>query len=278
MTQSFTVELQNGLQSGGKVQVLADLREPNGQDEVLFAEFEHMSSGNRVTALLAELVLRIGDCQRPSRKQISQLSVGDRERLLFATAARLLGNRFDLVTSCEACSTIVEVAVRLDHLIALRPDVSGKEFTLSSHVGPWSVLCKPLTGEDIENAMRQEQAAPRSLLLAGVVELRDPEGRKVAPDLLPAECETALETILAEMDPAAECRAAITCPSCGAETQSLIDGFTILRSAFGSQQQLYQDVYCMARSYHWSEADILALPLLRRRRYLAVAEASGGLS
>lgn len=278
MTQSFSVELQNGLLSGGKVQVQADLREPNGQDEALFNELENMSTGTRVTAFLAELVLRIGYCERPTKKQIAQLSVGDRERLMFAIAARLLGNRFDLVTSCQPCSTVVEVAVRLDQLIALRPEISTLWFKLPSQTGLWSVLCKPLTAEDVENATPHAQAARRSLLLTGVVELKNPEGRKVGSHLLPAECETALETIFAEIDPAAECLAAITCPSCGAETQSLIDGFTTLRSAFGNQQQLYHDIFRMARSYHWSEADILALPLQRRRYYLALAEASGGLS
>jgi hypothetical protein len=278
MTQSFTVELQNGFLQDGKRKGLAELREPNGQDEASFADFENQSAGKRVTAVLAQLLLRIGDYERPNRKQIAQLSIGDRERLLFAIAARLLGQRFDLVTTCQACNTVIEVAVPLDQLIALQPNVPGNTFALASEAGAWSVLCKPLTGEDIENASHQGQGARRSLLLAGVVELKSPDGRKLAPHMLPVECETALETILAEIDPAAECRASITCPSCGAETQALIDGFTILKSAFGSKQHLYQDVYRMARSYHWSEAEILALPLQRRRHYLAIAETSGGLS
>jgi hypothetical protein len=35
------------------------------------------------------------------------------------------------------------------------------------------------------------------------------------------------------------------------------------------------DVHRLASVYHWSEADILALPLPRRRRYLARLDADG---
>lgn len=38
---------------------------------------------------------------------------------------------------------------------------------------------------------------------------------------------------------------------------------------------MLRDVHTLARAYHWSERDILALPLPRRLAYLALLEAEG---
>ncbi len=49
-------------------------------------------------------------------------------------------------------------------------------------------------------------------------------------------------------------------------------GYVILQTALGDVRRVYDDVFRMARAYHWSEAEILSLPLRRRRHYLAIAE------
>lgn len=273
MTQTFTVELQTGLLHEGQYQYTAELREPTGRDEVLFVEGTHHTAIARANALLSELVLRIGTCERPDETQIAQLSLGDRERLLLALSARSLGNQLDLVTRCATCRTLVEIPIRFDEIIALRPQVSGEAFELPSADGAWFVLCRPLTGADVDSA-----ASARDLLLTAVLKLRNPEGRQMTPDALPVACEAAFESVLAALDPAAECSATMTCPGCGETTEALVDGMTMLQSALHSQQQLYDDVFRMANTYHWSEADILDLPLRRRRHYLAIAEAAGGVS
>jgi hypothetical protein len=273
MTQTFTVELQTGLLHEGQCQYTAELREPTGRDEVLFVEGAHRTAGARATALLAELVLRIGTCERPDETQIAQLSLGDRERLLLALSGRSLGNQLDLVTRCATCRTLVEIPIRFDEIIALRPQVSGEAFELPSADGAWSVLCRPLTGADVDGV-----GSARELLLAAVLKLANPEGRQMTPDALPVACEAAFESVLAALDPAAECSATMTCPGCGETTEALVDGMTMLQSALHSQQQLYDDVFRMANTYHWSEADILDLPLRRRQHYLAIAEAAGGVS
>jgi hypothetical protein len=36
------------------------------------------------------------------------------------------------------------------------------------------------------------------------------------------------------------------------------------------------DVHRLARAYHWSEEDVLALPVTRRRRYLAHVDRDRG--
>jgi hypothetical protein len=270
MTQSFKVELLHGLVADGRRHRLAELRDPNGHDEAMLAELSNAAPAERVSALVAALVQRIGECERPSADQLLELTVGDRERLLLALAARLLGAELDLVTPCPSCRSLVEIPVRFADLIAVRPEVAADRIELQANDGRWTARCRPPTGDDLPRALRH---GTRRLIVDCLTELIDPAGNRVAGETLPPECEAPMSSALAELDPAAECRVEIACPSCAEAVEALIDGFTILRTAFGGPSRLYDDVYRMARAYHWSEAEILALPLGRRRHYLAIAEA-----
>ena len=107
------------------------------------------------------------------------------------------------------------------------------------------------------------------LSIGCVTGLIDPLGRQAAPEELPVELEPGLAASLLAFDPAAEWLSCMPCPSCGAEMDVLLDALTLLRTALAGA--LWRDVYAMASAYHWSEAEILALPVTRRKRYLAIA-------
>jgi hypothetical protein len=276
MTQSFNVELLHGLLETGRRHTLAELRDPTGHDEARFAELgQDAAPAERASALIAALTLRIGGCERPSMDQILQLTAGDRERILFATSARLLGPRLDLVTSCPACRNLIEIPVRFEDVIALRPAPMPDRIALEARDGRWIARCRPPTGADLERAVRGGPNAPRMLIVDCLIELIDPVGNRVAPAALPVECENHVAKALAELDPAAECRMDIECPSCANPINAFLSGYIILQTALGDMRRVYDDVFRMARAYHWSEAEILSLPLRRRRHYLAVAGGAG---
>lgn len=273
MTQSFKVELFHGLLQAGRRHTLAELRDPTGHDEAILTELgPDATPAERVSALIAALTLRIGDSEQPSMDQILQLTAGDRERLLLAMSARLLGPELDLVTACPSCRNLAEVPVRFEDVIASRPAPTPDRVALAAGDGRWMARCRPPTGADLERAVHGGPDAARKLIVDCLLELIGPAGNRVAAGALPAECETRVANVLANLDPAAECRMEIECPSCAEKIEVLIDGFTILRTGLGGAQQLYDEVFRMARAYHWSEAEILSLPLKRRRHYLAIAE------
>lgn len=274
MSQFFRVELLHGLTEKGRRDTLAVLRDPTGREEAAFADLaqDDATPAERVSAIIAALALRIGDCEQLSMDQILELTAGDRERLLLAISARLLGEELDLVTPCPSCRNLAEISVRFADMIAWRPAAAPDCLALEAGDGEWIARCRPPTGADLERAARGGASAARNLLVDCLVELIDPAGNAAAPSALPAECEARVGDALADLDRAAECRVEIRCPSCAEVIEALIDGFTILRTALGGAQRLYDDVYRMARAYHWSEAEILSLPLRRRRHYLAIAE------
>ena len=275
MTQSFKVHLSDGLTMGGVMDTVAELRDPTGHDEAIVTEPGDDTPAERVSALIAALTLRIGDCERPSRERLLQLTAGDRERLLLAVSARLLGAEVDLVTSCPGCSNLAEIPVRFADLISTEAAAAPDRIELASHGGPWIAQCRPATGADLEKAARRGAQGVRDLLVGCLLDLSDPAGQRQPADSLPDECAAGLADALASLDPAAECSAQIECPFCAEKIEALVDGFTIMRTAFGGPQRLYEDVYHMARAYHWSEAEILSLPLRRRRHYLAIADGAG---
>lgn len=271
--QSFEVELLHGLSDAGGVHRRAELREMIGRDQALMAELAGTPPVKCISALIACLTQRIGDRLEPSRGQLLQLTAGDRERLVLAVCARLLGPEADLVVSCPACRDLCEVPIRFADIIAVRPSTSDDRCLLTAGDGNWTARICPPTGHGLEAVSRGGAGAERQLLETCLRELHDPAGRGVARESLPEECEAQLADAVAALDPLAECRIGVDCPHCAARFDTLLDGFTLLRTALGDANSLYGDIYRMARAYHWSEADILALPLRRRRHYMAIAAA-----
>ena len=68
-----------------------------------------------------------------------------------------------------------------------------------------------------------------------------------------------------------------TCPECGVVVPVFFDArWFCLRELRQTAQFIYQDVDVLARRYHWSETEILALPRTRRAAYADLARQTGG--
>lgn len=82
----------------------------------------------------------------------------------------------------------------------------------------------------------------------------------------------ALDRIAAAMEeaaPHADVSVAHVCDACSATTEAMFDPALFLWAALSHRAELLADeVHALARAYHWSERDILALTPARRRRYL----------
>lgn len=270
---SFYVELLHGIGGPEAARHLAELREPTGRDQALLADMACAPPVRCVSALIERLVLRIGG-RTPDADELARLTAGDRERLLLAICSRLLGVEADLVSSCPSCQSVVEVPISFRDLLSARPGSLERRCSLGE--GAWIAVLDPPTGAMLEEALVAGPDSARRLLEECLASLSDAQGNSVSPMALPQDCEIELAEKLLALDPLAECRIAVECPHCAVGYEPLLDGFSLLKTAFGSADALYGDVYRMARAYHWSEADILALPLSRRAHYLAIAAAEAG--
>ena len=274
-----TVLLSHGLRAAGACAFEAELRGLTGREEALIGDCPaRMTPAECATELLATVTRRIGALEPVTREMAADLVVGDREQLLLALCHMTFGANLDLVATCqnEACGAVCEVPVQIADIIGERPTVACEvEYEIRPIVpeGAWRVRFRLPSGRDQERAAQlADPAAATRLLISGCVgEITNPAGNLVSAADLPAALEPLLSEAFQRLDPAAESTTEIICPSCGALNQAILDGFTILHAGLTRSSGIFGDVYRMARLYHWSEAEILALPRTRRKRYLEVA-------
>ncbi len=84
------------------------------------------------------------------------------------------------------------------------------------------------------------------------------------------EIET-IDEALEEVAPAVCDRLVVTCPECNTEQNTLLDHYANMGL---NEYFFYDEIHTLASHYHWSEADILDLPRVKRRRYLPLINRS----
>src|SRR5262249_52881551 len=109
----------------------------------------------------------------------------------------------------------------------------------------------------------------RNALLKRCVEVARFGTRDVDAEALPDEIVTSVAAGMAEADPQAEVRIALTCPSCSNQWSPMFDIVGFLWGEIEDwAERLLLDVHALASTYGWSERDIVAMSPRRRRFYL----------
>jgi hypothetical protein len=272
------VALPGGVLDGDQRQQTVSLRPLTGREEELLASFgRDVPAAVRVTALLTRCLGPSGTDGPPI--DVRRLTVGDREALLLHVRRLSLGDRIDCVARCpqEACGEPVDVELRVHDLLLPPYDQIAiwREETVEAGDDAFDLRFRLPTGGDQEAvaslAGSDVRAAVR-VLMRRCVEPRDDDARDIED--LPDAIVTAVADRMAELDPQAELRLDMTCPSCGAAISTLFDTASFLFAEVGAGDRLLEEVHALAWYYHWPETDILALTATRRRRYLDLIASS----
>lgn len=153
------------------------------------------------------------------------------------------------------------------------------EISLTSQEIGFGMLPEPLAGfQEVEIAGRVIRVRPvTSVDLLAVERISDPEiaanrlSERVTEkpsNVSASDLDAALECV----DPTADIWITVACPECGKETKMAFDPVAyIAHEVRQAAHRLMSEVAEIARVFHWSEQDILALPDARRRFYLAEA-------
>ncbi len=86
---------------------------------------------------------------------------------------------------------------------------------------------------------------------------------------------SALEAALERVSPEASLAVSANCPECGVGNAVAIDPYLLLTDDSG--EILLDEIHTIASAYHWPEAEILALPRTRRRRYIQRIDRARGM-
>jgi hypothetical protein len=216
-----------------------------------------------------------------SAGELAELSLGERDRLLFALRERLFGTRLSSLATCPRCAETVELSCDTADLIVARDGrdlVDGAEsdaqpMQLDAH--DHEVVCRRLTSADLL-ALRpgEDLAAARSRLLGRCILTASRAGAPVGAADLPDEVRDAVAAALADGDPQADVQLDLTCAECGAEWKAAFDiaGY-LWREIEAWAHRTLLEIHTLAARYGWSESAILSMSAWRRQVYLGFEDA-----
>ena len=174
------------------------------------------------------------------------LTLGDRDRLLWAFKRAKFGPRADAVFDCAACSEAISFSVPAD-------------FEL------------PEATASVAEVRYEGRTYVLKLPVAGVGTLQD----RICADAPweRGDFRKKAAAALDKADPGMDVVFDIACPECGAENPRGFDAFAFLwRDLIERVERTFSDVALLARAFGWTEAETLALPPYRRARYVEMVQ------
>lgn len=223
--------------------------------------------GDPSAATRALLLLGCSCDDEASAEALAALPLGRRDALLLALRERLFGAAIDVVTACPQCAAAVEATFRCSDLRLPQPATApALEYLAHDIRVPFRL---PDSNDLLALEHCGDAAAARALLLERcVLDARQGVVSRALPDL-PRELQAGIAQAMAQADPQADLQLAFRCPDCNHEWQPLFDIARFLwQELHAWALHLLREVDTLAATYHWAEADILALSPRRRQAYL----------
>jgi hypothetical protein len=242
-----------------------DLRAFGVEPADLDIDFGDADRAAVVTAVL-ERCARTGDGAPLSQGAVWALPVGVRVHAL-VVICQLSGWRaltFTLECPAPNCDEEIEIELPLAAL-ADAPAAGAAAEPLEVRLGDATIRPRRPTGADLRGWRQHPPSDGEILAALG--------GPRPAPTDPRPDVIAAVEEALAAADPLVDVSVRSDCPACEQALDVPVDlegeAIALARKA---QDALLRDVATIARAFHWSEREILALPPQRRRRYLTMLE------
>jgi hypothetical protein len=203
------------------------------------------------------------------RAALARLPVGERDARLLELRAAVFGDALSSLADCPACGERLELTFSVSDVRSPSPE-AGPPFVFEA-VNLRVVFRLP-DSADLE-ALAPGPGAAEALLDACVSEVM--RGGAAAPlsDLDAGE-RAALVARMGEVDPRADPKAGMVCPSCGHAWSAPFDIVAFFWEELGAWvRRVLAEVHVLARAYGWREEDVLALSPWRRRQYIGLVRA-----
>lgn len=274
--------LPGGFFHNGKCLHEVKLHAPNGKGEEQLGNAANRCLAADVSVLLRSCIERIGSITDITHDVVRNLLVGDRDYLVLKLRQMTFGDRVDATLTCpnKECIEKIDIDFSLKDIPIKKGDISSKIFTmtlpskkLNNRSGIEVEFRLPSGGDQEELAtvaLNDESKAETRLLsrciqnIKGIKEIDDFQIKQ-----LTQVQRKRIEKEMAEIAPSVDLEIEAKCPEC-----ENVFSFPFNISEFfineinANLDQLYQEVHYLAFYYHWSESEILSMPLTKRRKYL----------
>ena len=237
----------------------ARLRDISGTDEDWIMQTAVADAPATAHHLLARC-LASADGVEAGLQLVRSLTLAQRDWLLLLLHQRSFGHDIVGDVRCPSCHDVTGIRFHARDVVPTPPAPAPVTVALPSGR---SVVIRPLTAGDHEyfaSLGPLDADAQRNAAASRVVEPPLPDLSVEDQQVLANAIEDGLP------DPV---HLDVTCEACGTKLTAPFDpGRFLLAELRAHSRALIDDVHLIAMSYHWSENDILTLPLKRRLAYL----------
>jgi len=261
------MRLPGGLIEGGAVRRQWRFQPVSGRLELALAEAAEQVAvvPQAVTRVLALALAELGD-SAATEERTANLCVPDRQFLMRELDRHLGGGTGWFHADCSACAARFDFYLDLADL-PVREAGPGYPLAKVEHRGQTLSFRLP-TGADQHELAGAAVENGRPWLLRRLS--LEPEHLGEIDETLLDRADAALEAVA----PGVINQVQAECPECGAANNVDLDPYRVLAR---SGDELLRQVHQIAMHYHWSEAEILAMPQTRRLRYLDLIDRARGM-
>jgi len=227
--------------------------------------------GQCQTPPLRALILLASSCPEYSLDSIAGLGTGVRDCFLLTLREITFGQLMLGLISCPECREKLELNFEVNDLRSKFGSGSESEGTISLY--GYDLKVRPVNTYDLQSIVRlKDLSRARDELLQRCILKIEYQGNALPFDGLPKDVIEAVEAKLEEMDPMADVRLALSCPSCGHKWEAPFDILSFFWIEIESwAHHTLREVHLLAEKYGWSESDILSLSPNRRRIYMEMS-------
>jgi hypothetical protein len=247
------------------------LRPSSGAEDLLLLEAARSASGD--TTLALTLANRLTHTIDGGALDWTAVCVSDLDTLVLRLRQALIGDRIRADVPCTAseCGQRIDIEFGIDQFLAHHaPWAAGKRELLSepAEVPGWFHL----SGSQELVQFRLPTVADQFAVIGHPEAASELARRCIRPPDVAAPLRLRVEEAMDELAPSLSGDLEGVCPECGTTVTVYFDPrWFCLRELRQRAAFVYQDVDILARRYHWSEKEILALPPVRRTAYAELA-------
>lgn len=220
--------------------------------------------GYNATPIERALLLSAAANPGLTAEELLDLPIGLRDGKLILFRSALFGHHVSSTANCPKCQTRLELSFNLNPMIELTNQYTTTSFPVVWQGLQIEVRC-PNT-RDIINVARSRSAKHEAMLLEKCIvdrplalsELNESESLN---DMIAATIE--------QHDPLGDIEFSMHCTDCSHNFQTPFDIVSFLWTELNAWcQRLMSSIHLLARSYSWTERDVLLLSPWRRQVYL----------
>lgn len=201
--------------------------------------------------------------------QLAAVTIGRRDALLMELRRATLGPTLNAFAVCPGCAGELEFSLNAEELGLIASSEEQDEVHRFQQ-GSLTVSCRLPDSTDLEaaSACATVEEAQRAIVARCISSVED-ANHALGTDEIPAAAVEAFAAYLAEREPAAEIALNLACPACGRQWELALDIVSFFwREVQSAARRVVLEVDALARSYGWSENEILGMSPARRQLYL----------